>query len=118
MYGLPADFAAAIFIGKELEQVAFTVNTVHLAFAGDIAITLESSFTFQTDAAAALVEQEPPVRTSALMALVGQTVSAAKASRSGTLRLDFAGGGALICRDDSSQYESYRIRIGDEEIVV
>lgn len=118
MYGLPADFDAAIFIGKELEQVSFTANTVRLAFAEDVAITLESRFAFQTERTAALVVQEPPVQASTLMALVGQTVGAAEATRSGTLRLEFAEGGVLVCHDDSTQYEAYRIRIGNQEIVV
>lgn len=51
MYGLPSDFDASIFVGRELQQVSFTVNTVHLTFDGDVAITLESSFVFQMDGA-------------------------------------------------------------------
>ncbi len=118
MYGLPADFDATIFIGRELEQVSFTVNTVRLAFADDVAITMESSFAFQAPGTEELVRQAPPVQASALMVLVGRKVCAARAENNGTLRLEFTAGGTLLCLDDSPQYESYHIWVGGKETIV
>ena len=80
MYGLPLDFDPSIFIGRELQQVSFTANTVQLAFDDDIAITLESSFIFQLDKAEEAVRQAPPVQISTLMSLVGRAVGAARAA--------------------------------------
>lgn len=118
MYGLPPDFDPAIFIGRELQQVSFTVNTVRLAFDDDIAITLDSAFIFQIDSAAAAVEQAPPVQASNLMALVGRQVCSARSVSARNLLLEFAAGGTLTCIDDSKEYESFHIWIRGKEIVV
>jgi hypothetical protein len=118
MYGLPADFDASIFIGRELVQVSFTTNTVHLVFDGDIAITVESSFVLQHSPGTEAVKQAPPVESSSLMALVGRQVRSAHADTDGTLTLRFDGGGTLACLDDSKDYESYHIRLLGKEIVV
>ena len=118
MYGLPADFDASHFIGSELQQVSFTVNTVHLTFDKDISITLESSFSFQLDKNSEIIKQVPPVQVSAVMSLVGRQICAASATRDGTLALEFTGGGVFTCIDDSKEYESYRICLYDKEIIV
>ncbi len=117
MYGIPSDFDPSIFIGRELQQVSFTVNTVHLTFDDDIAITLDSSFVFQLDRAEKEVKQAPPVRVSSLMSLVGRQISASSCS-SGSLTLEFTPGGTLTCIDDSKEFESYHIWIHGKEIVV
>lgn len=44
MYALPTDLDLSGFIGKTLEQVSFSVNTIHMAFEDGFSITLESSF--------------------------------------------------------------------------
>lgn len=118
MYGLPPDFDSSVFIARELQQVSFTANTVHLAFDADIAITLESFFMFQLDKKTAAVKQAPPVQVSSLMSLIGHKVCAASAVRDGTLILEFTGGGTFTCIDDSKEYESYHIWIRGREIVV
>jgi hypothetical protein len=43
MYGLPQHFDASVFVGRTLDHVPFTANTVHFAFDGDVAIKLFSS---------------------------------------------------------------------------
>lgn len=118
MYGLPADFDASLFIGCELQQVSFTVNTVHFTFDKDISITLESSFFFQSDRNSETVRQVPPVQISAVMSLVGRQICSTSSTRDGTLALEFTGGGTLTCIDDSKEYESYRIWIYGKEIIV
>lgn len=118
MYGLPPDFDATLFIGSELQQISFTVNTVYLTFDKDISITLESSFSFQSDRNSETERHVPPVRISAVMSLVGRQICSASATRDGTLVLEFTGGGVLTCIDDSKEYESYRICLYDKEIIV
>lgn len=118
MYGLPPDFDASIFVGRELEQVSFSANTVHLTFDDDIAITLESSFLFQTDKTQTAVKQEPPVQSSSIMSLVGRRVCSARSTSDGTLTLQFTGDGTFTCVDDSEEYESYHIWFCGKEIVV
>jgi hypothetical protein len=118
MYGLPPDFDASIFVGRELVQVSFTTNTIHLAFDGDIAITVESSFVLRLGNWTEPVTEAPPVHSSSLMALVGHRVRSARAATDGTLTLHFEGDGTLACLDDSKDYESYHIQAPDREIVV
>lgn len=118
MHGLPPDFDASIFVGRELEQVSFSANTVHLTFDDDISITLESSFLFQTDKMKTAVKQEPPVQSSSVMSLVGRRVCSARSTSDGTLTLQFTGDGTLTCVDDSEEYESYHIWLCGKEIVV
>ena len=118
MHGLPADFDPGMFVGHELIQVSFTVNTVHLCFDGDIAITMESSFTLRPGPAAETMTQSLPVEWSPIMVLLGRRVHSARATAEGMLVLEFEGGGMLSCLDDSKEYESYHIRIGDREIAV
>lgn len=118
MYGLPPDFDPSIFIGRELQQVSFTVNTIHLAFDGEIGITLESTFEIQTDAKSEPVRQAPPVQVSTLMSLIGRQVCAARSDGNGALMIEYEGGGRLTFIDDSREYESYHIWIRGKEIIV
>jgi len=118
MYGLPADFDASVFVGRELEQVCFSVNTIRFDFDGDIAITATSSIVLTLSAGTEPEQQAPPVVASRVMALVGRKVRSAQSHTDGTLRLCFEGGGSLTYRDDMKSYESYYIRIADKEIVV
>lgn len=118
MYGLPEDFDVSIFVGRELVQVSFTTNTVHLAFGGDVAITTETSFVLRLSGWTEEARQELPVESSNLMALIGHRVRLANAATDGTLTLHFEGGGILTFVDDSKEYESYHIHTPDREIVV
>jgi hypothetical protein len=118
MYGLPEDFDASVFVGRELQQVSFTANTISLVFDGDVAIAVESTIVLQLGSVAAPERQTPPVTSSRLMALAGLTVQSARSDRDGTLALDFGGGRSLTLLDDSSQYESYQIQMPGRQIVV
>ena len=116
MYGLPDDFDGSVFVGRELEEVSFTVNTVHLAFEGEMSITITSRFFLQLGGDR--VEQAVPVKSSSLMALLGRSVRLVNASPDGTLRLQFDSGDAVTCVDDSKMYESYQIHLNGREIIV
>lgn len=118
MYGLPEKFDSSPFVGRELQQVCFWEYSVHLVFGGEVSITLDSAFRFRKDPQHELVLTEVPVTSSDLMQLVGKAVERATAQPDGTLSLCFVGGGELVCTDDSPEYESYRIRFGDKEILV
>jgi len=118
MYGLPSNFDASAFVGTELVQISFTSNTVHFVFEPDIQLTIEASFIIQPNSDMPPVEDLPPVKTSCVMTLIGKKVHSAKGSTNGTLTLQFEGGGTIICLDDSENYESYKILIRGNEIVV
>jgi hypothetical protein len=118
MYGLPKDFSALIFVGQELVEICFTVNTAHLVFDGEVSITLLSSYVYTSSSNNVSRKETVPVLSSSLMHLIGKKVSSATAKTDGTLTLMFEDGASLILLDDSRDYESYSIRIGDREIVV
>ena len=118
MYGLPIDFEPRAFVGQELVQVSFTINTVHLIFDKDTTITIESTYAVGLSPDTAAMKQSPPVKSSNLMALLGRKVTEANATVEGTLTLVFEGHEHLWCFDDSEQYESYHIRIQEREIIV
>lgn len=117
MYGLPTEFDASRFARLTLEQVSFTVNTIHLSFSENVSITIESSYEF-LDWNGDARRQTVPVNDSRLMQLLGKSVESARASNDGTLILCFGNGQTLTCYDDTPMYEAYIIRFGVEEIIV
>lgn len=120
MYGLPKDFDASFFVGLEVQQVAFSANTLDVSFESNISVTLESSYEYRTlQQGERVVESGSiPVVESRLMRLTGQRVASADAFMNGTLTLRFASGDELTFLDDNPNYESYRIsRDGDETFV-
>jgi hypothetical protein len=99
--------------------VSFSVNTVHLSFSNDVSITIESCFAHSTHGDLDRSERErPPIRESRLMQLVGESIESAQASSDGTLSLKFTNGQILACYDDTALYEAYRLKLGEEEIIV
>jgi len=118
MYGLPKGFDASEFVGQELVQICFTANTISLAFDGDVLVTLLSSFGYSTTSNEVNRRETVPVSSSDLMHLIGKSVRSASAEPDGTLTLVFQDGATFTCLDDSREYESYSIHIGDREIIV
>src|SRR5438477_9738490 len=103
MYGLPEDFDPTIFVGRRLSRVCFAQNAIYFYFTVDsdeLTVSLESSFAVQLNSQTPTAIQSPPVSSSTVMALIGRTVSSAKAKRDGTLTLTFDGGGSLQFFDD------------------
>lgn len=118
MHGLPSTFNASALVGKELEEICFTVNTIVFSFSGDVLITVMGSFIHRDKLSTTANKQSIPVSSSALMCLVGKSIKLAEAREEGTLTLHFGNGHTLILLDDSREYESYIVRIGDKETVV
>jgi len=119
MYGLPEDFDGSFFIGRVLEAVSYTSNSLVLGFDNGVSITIESTFEYRAAVNEAHVErQRVPVASSAVMQLLGHSVEAVEAVSEGTLTLRFNGGHVFMCFDDQPDYESYRIAKGSDEIFV
>ena len=118
MYGLPQDFDGKFLIGRTLEQICFNANQISLQFDADVAITIESRYSYQ-DAAPAVSTptSSVPALQSNLMQLLGQTVERVEGTSDGTLSLLFTNGHRLRCFDDP-HYESYKIRNGARVVIV
>jgi hypothetical protein len=117
MYGLPPDFDPSAFVGKTLDQVAFSANTVHLTFDDNSSITLLSSFAYK-HAGELLEEGVVPVSESRLMQLVAKIVTGGEVLDRGTLVLHFEEKRSLYCFEDATAYESYWITLGRAERVI
>lgn len=119
MYGLPADLDLSLFVGRVLESILFSENSVQFDLGPDIMITLESSYSLVIKVPRSHSEQSvvPPFMT-ALPSLVGKCIKSAKAMTNGGLRLEFETGATLDLCDDSDKYESFRIRVASREFIV
>jgi len=118
MYVLSKDFDVSMLVGKKLELICFSSNTINLSFEEDVSITILGSFIYRRDPNESKSVQKVPVSSSDLMCLTDQTVRYAEACEQGSLDLHFDNGQDLLLLDDSRDYESYIVRIGIKEIIV
>jgi hypothetical protein len=119
MYKLPTDFDGAFFLGRTLEHVSFSENTVSLYFNESVSIVVESCLEHQggPDAPPPAI-QRVPVSESRLMQLLGRSIRGATGDDRGTLELVFDNGHVVRVFDDPPCYESYSIFIGEKRIIV
>jgi hypothetical protein len=121
MYGLPDNFDPNVFVGRTLERLSFTTNTLRLSFDGDISIIVESEVRHEgrDGRGAEWVDSNAvPVTESRMMHLLGIVIARAEVAGRGTLVLEFTNGHTLRCVEDSDEYECYQLRIGATEIIV
>ena len=120
MYGLPKGFNGSFLVDGVFEMVCFSQNQVCLHFSNEVMVTIEGSFSFSCPQSEDVERvMDVPVHQSALMTLLGASVSEVQGSEDGTLQLFLDNGYVLKCYDSlAPQYESYRIRCGDKVIIV
>ncbi len=118
MYGLPINFNISVLVGKKLNLVCFSANTISLSFEEDVSITIMNSFIYRDKSYETSNKHSGPVSSSNLMCLVGKAISHAEGQKDGMLTLQFDNEHALVLLDDSREYESYIIKIGNKEIIV
>ena len=119
MYKLPKDFDAAFFVGRTLEVVSFSANTVFLGFDNGVSITVLSALQHQLPSQSDPPNiQRVPLAESKLTQLPGRCVTQATGEADGTLVLFFDNGHVLRVFDDNPHYECYSINDGEREIFV
>lgn len=118
MYGLPLNVDLNFFRGKKLQQVCIGANEIILKFDDYISITIMSPIACMFAGAESQQYDDYRSAAGALVVFLQDVVSSAKGGISGTLTLEFLGGGRLDIYDDSTQYESYIIKNADKLIVV
>lgn len=116
MYRLPVDFDGSFFIGRKLEMICANANQIYLHFGQQITITVESSLTYQRGDATVTIGV--PLSNCDIVALLEHSITQVSPMKDGTLTLMFDNGDVLKCLDDRPNYESYRIRNGDKEVIV
>jgi hypothetical protein len=117
MYGLPPDFDGAAFIGLRLTSVCFFENQVIFHFDSAATIAVESAYSIEAGSPLPAAHDVPDIDSN-LGQLLGRAISAVSATYDGTLSLTFETGASLRVFDNSREFESYHITIGDKEIVV
>lgn len=121
MYGIPEDFDPAIFVGAMVERVCFGPYIVHVDFGVEEGLRLSIEGTFEHSGTADGGWQDagqPPIDSSRLVRLAGQTVKTAVVKDAQTLALSFDDDQALHVYDSSRQYESFQIHHGQDVWVV
>jgi hypothetical protein len=125
VYGIPADFDPAIFVGKTLDTVCFGPYIVTFNFGSEaqLSLTLEGSYEQvgpPDEGWTDRVERLGDVRLteSRLMQLTNHDVVRAIADDAKSLRFHFSNGQTLRLIDDSDHYESFQIYSGDRLWVV
>ena len=118
MKGLPKTFDTSLFVGRTVDAVSFTVNTVSINFDGGLILTIEGPFE-HTAAFGAIGNQlnEPPISESRLMQLAGHQVTEATVVDDGGICLSFEGRQYLRCIRGSEPYECFHISQGGLEVV-
>jgi hypothetical protein len=119
MYKLPKDFGLGFVVGRTLENVSFSENTVFFGFGDHVSITAFSSLQHEFLAGAAQPNKQcVPLNESRLMQLPGHSVVKASGDDEGTLTLVFDNGHILRVFKDDPHYECYSINDGKKEIYV
>jgi hypothetical protein len=119
MYGLPKGFDAGFLVGRTLETVLFSENTVSFTFGDRVSVTVTSALQHQLSSESDQPNvQSVPLSESKLMQLPGHCVTQAKGEEEGTLVLVFDNGHVLKVFDNDPHYECYSINDGEHEIFV
>jgi hypothetical protein len=119
MHGLPNGFDAGFLVGKTLEEISFTANTVYFGFGDGVSVTVLSSLQhlLPSEREGSNV-QTVPLSESKLMQIVNHCVVGARGESVGTLVISFDNGHSLFVFDDDPHYETYWIRQNGKEIIV
>ncbi len=119
MYGLPKDIDLSFFLGKELEQIAFSPGQIQWFFSDGIHIGFSGEFSHSTQGKITVWDEDMPlVNAASVLSLVGAKVVDVEALTDGTLTLRFSNSETIALYDNSEHYESYTIRHGDDLFVV
>ena len=119
MYGLPKNIDLSFFKGMELELISFGPAQIQFYFSGGIHIGLGGKLSHSSRGKDSVWEEGVLlVVAGSLLSLIGSSITSVAGLPDGTLTLCFANQEVLVLYDDSSHYESYTIRHGDDLFVV
>ncbi|MBY0247915.1 MAG: hypothetical protein K2Q17_09625 [Nitrospiraceae bacterium] len=119
MYGLPENIDLSFFLGKDLEQLAFSPGQIQFFFSEGIHIGFSGEFSHSAHAkTSGWDESTPLINAASILSLVGAKVIDVHAVTDGTLTLRFSNSETIVLYDNSEHYESYTIRHGDDVWVI
>jgi hypothetical protein len=118
MYGLRNTEDLSFLIDACVSQIVVSLSALRIDFDQPVRLTIFSAFAVSI-ADSPLTRFDGSARDSlALFPLISDVVTAASATTSGGLQVNFKSGAVLEVFDDSKQYESFTISNGDQLIVV
>lgn len=118
MYGLPDDFDPGVFVGRRLESITFAENVTVLTFSEAVTVSISGAVLYQEAADTPQRRERPLTTHTSLVSAVGRAVEATELKSPQELILRLEKGFLITLVDDSDEYESYLISLGDREIVV
>jgi hypothetical protein len=118
MYGLSVAFDPDMFVGRAIESVSFSINTISIAFADGLRLTSFTWVAYHPAHGETMCRDDVPVTSSSLMRLAECRVSSAARTARGGLDLSFETGGFLSVDDDEPAYECFSIVTPDGELFV
>lgn len=118
MYGLPDDFDPGVFVGRRLESITFAENVIVLTFSEGVTVSISGTVFYQEAADTPRRRERPLTTHTSFVGAVGRTVEATDLKSPQELILRLEKGFSITLVDDSDEYESYLISLGDRDIAV
>ena len=118
MNGIPKDLKTDNFLGKELSQICVSQYHVDFVFSDELRIKTEVPFLLYSSDAASRILQGVPIVEGSVFLLIGKQIAAVQILDKHHLRIEFEGDGALVFIDSSRSFESFSIRIDQDEVFV
>ncbi len=102
-------------LGKNIELVCFAHYSVYIHFEGGAMLTVEAEFEIVDGGRNQSRRSTFPIPESSLMKILESSVTSADVDETGDLRLSFSNGDILHIFK-KPEFESYCVRIGDQEL--
>jgi len=103
-------------VGKSVEMVCFAAYSIYIHLQGSIIVTIEAGLEHIHNGSRQVYQLSSPLTESSLLTILETTVSSATVSANGDLQMTVSNGDTLRIYKEP-QYESYRLKIGTEEII-
>lgn len=116
--GLPEGEAFDFLGGRVLEQICFGQFQVQLRFDERVSIAVEGAVGVSGDGVAETTAEDPRNAGSALIALLGRTISHIRLPDAKNLVIEFDNGTTVRIVDSEEGYESFQVHVRDRVIVV
>ena len=118
MYQIPQETNLEILKGAHVQAVSYSINTIDIFFDGKGSISIEGAFSYTTADAVYTCDKLFPSKEYGLLNLLEKNVLNVQISDSRKdLTVVFSDESKLVLKG-SKQYESYKIKFGDIDILV
>ncbi len=103
-------------VGKSVEQICFAQYSIYIHLESGIIVTVEAGLEHIHNGTRHIVQLSSPLTESGLLTILENAVTSASVEANGDLQLTISNGDKLRIYKEP-QYESYRLKIGDEELL-